>query len=531
MRTAAYARYSSDMQRDASLEDQARNIRSFCDRMGWEVPALYSDAAVSGSRDDRPGYRRMLADAGERRFDVLLVDDLSRLSRDKDDCGKAIKRLVFAGVRVIGVSDGVDTARKSHKADVGLRGLMSELYLDDLADKTHRGLTGRALAGASAGGLPYGYRVTEVGQRAIEEAQAAVVRRIFADFVTGYTPREIAARLNAEGVRPARASSWCMTAIYGDTRRGIGILANPIYAGRQVWNRSRWTKHPDTGHRIRKERPESEWIITEHPELAIVNRETWQAAQARLGGARRQTTQKRRAGVAGGPGRPARHLLSGLIRCHTCGGPMVMVDYYRYGCSTNKDRGEAVCANRLRVPKKHAEPALLDYVRENILTDAYFAVFERSALAAIRENAPNLNEIHARLKAAETANANIMAALRAGIITPSTRAELVATERELAESTQALRDAKECQPAQLLPRAREIWRRMVRDLGDVADTVRSRAALAELLGDAIVLREEAGAVYAEVGACEKKLVAGAGYGLWLTSPVQIRISPPLKSGD
>src|SRR5690606_30087953 len=162
---------------------------------------------------------------------------------------------------------GVDTGRKSHKADVGLRGLMSELFLDDLAEKTHRGLTGRALAGASAGGLPYGYRVTETGHRAILEDEAAIVRRIFAEYAGGLTPR---------------GGTWSLNAIRADVRRGIGILGNPIYIGQQVWNRSRWVKHPETGCRVRQERPESEWIVREVPELAIVDRPLWDAVQARV---------------------------------------------------------------------------------------------------------------------------------------------------------------------------------------------------------------------------------------------------------
>ncbi|HZW19497.1 MAG TPA: recombinase family protein, partial [Luteimonas sp.] len=173
MRVAAYARYSSDSQRDASLEDQLRNCRSYAERQGWPAPIPYTDAAMSGARNDRPGYLRLLADAG--RFDVILIDDLTRLSRDSVEATKATRRMTFAGVRVIGVSDGLDTGRKGHKAEVGLRGLMGELYLDDLRDKTHRGLMGRALDGASAGGLPYGYQVTSTGQRAIREDQAEVV--------------------------------------------------------------------------------------------------------------------------------------------------------------------------------------------------------------------------------------------------------------------------------------------------------------------------------------------------------------------
>jgi site-specific DNA recombinase len=292
MRTAAYARYSTDMQRESSIEDQLRNVRARCAREGWPAPMVYSDAAISGARSDRPGFRALLADATARKLDVLLVDDLSRLSRDKDDTGKAIKRLTFAGVRVIGVSDGTDTSRDGYELDTGIRAVIGEHYLRDLAKKTHRGLTGRALSGACAGGLPYGYRVTAVGQRAIDADQATVVRRIFADYVAGLSPRAIAGMLNHEGVRAARGDTWCLSAIHGDRKRGIGILANPIYAGRQIWNRSRWVKHPDTGRRLRQERPESDWIITDHPELAIIDAATWNAAQAR---------QRRNAGAA--PGR------------------------------------------------------------------------------------------------------------------------------------------------------------------------------------------------------------------------------------
>ena len=111
MRTAAYCRYSSDQQREASIRDQLRNIETYCARIGWPMPALYQDQAISGARNDRPGYLSMLAAVEQGVIDVLLVDDLSRLSRDHIACAQVIRRLKFAGVRVIGVSDGTDTAR------------------------------------------------------------------------------------------------------------------------------------------------------------------------------------------------------------------------------------------------------------------------------------------------------------------------------------------------------------------------------------------------------------------------------------
>lgn len=499
MRVAAYARYSSDSQRDASLEDQLRNCRAYADRMGWPEPVAYTDAAISGARNDRPGYLTLLADAS--RFDVILVDDLSRLSRDSVEATKATRRMTFAGVRVIGVSDGLDTGRKGHKAEVGLRGLMNEVYLADLADKTHRGLTGKALAGASAGGLPYGYRVTDTGRRAIREDQAAIVRRIFADYLAGSSARDIAAALNAEGIPSGRGRQWSASAIHGDARRGIGILANPIYVGRQVWNRSRWVKHPETGRRVRQERPRADWIVSEHPELAIIDAGTWAATERRLSG----------------QSRPPRHVLSGILRCGECGGPMVIVDRYRYGCATAKQRG--TCEG-VTVGKAVAESALLGAVRDELLSEEAFSAYQRAMKAALR---PDKGHAVKRLADAQRWHGNVMAAIRAGIITPSTKADLESAEA-------AVRDAQAaCAPkaAPMVPRLRERWQRIVRDLDSYArNSALARNALIEVIGETVTVRNENGDLFAEIAASQIALVAGAGFRHGLTQPIRI----PLASG-
>ncbi|PKO51033.1 MAG: recombinase family protein, partial [Betaproteobacteria bacterium HGW-Betaproteobacteria-21] len=195
MRTAAYCRFSSDAQRETSIRDQLRNIEAYCLRVGWLAPALYQDQAISGSRTDRPGYQAMLEAAELGAFDVLLVDDLSRLSRDHIESAQAVRRLKFSGIRIIGVSDGTDTSRDGYKLETGLRGLMSEWYLDDLAKKTHRGLMGQALEGYSAGGLPYGYRSEFDGnghRRLIDEEQARWVHFVFERYAAGASPRQLA---------------------------------------------------------------------------------------------------------------------------------------------------------------------------------------------------------------------------------------------------------------------------------------------------------------------------------------------------
>lgn len=512
MRIAAYARFSSDSQREASLEDQLRNCREYAQRCAWPAPVVFSDSAVTGSRSDREGYRRLLATVHE--FDVLLLDDLSRLSRDNVEVQTVLKRLKFAGVRVIAIADGLDTAREDAKLNAGLRGLMGELYLDDLAKKTHRGLKGRALDGASAGGLPYGYRVTTTGQREIDEAQAAVVRRIFAEFIGGKSPRAIAHGLNRDGIPSARGSTWAVTAIRPDLRRGIGILANPIYVGQQIWNRSIWVKHPETGMRVRQERPPSEWVVRERPELAIVTRDVWDAAQRRI----KPLTGNFR-------GRPCSHILSGILRCGECGGPMVIVDRYRYGCGRAKDRG--TCSSTLRFRRDDAERELLAGVRRELLSEAGFRAFQAAAMEKMRQHAPDTGALQRKLAQLEREHANVMAAIRAGIITPSTKAELEGLETAVAHARRAVADASQLQPAKILPRAREVWERMVARLADLRDVPAAREALRSLIGDKVPVRQnENGDPVAEIAAshCQIFVVAGAGSVQYLTEQVAVPLS-------
>ena len=157
MRVVFYARYSSDRQREASIKDQFRNCSRLAKHEGWDVAKWYRDKAISGSTSNRPGYQQMLSDAGEGRFDVLIVDDLSRLSRDDIEMMQVIRRFIYWDIRIIGVSDGYDSDSKGAKVHAGVRGLINEIYLDDLSEKTHRGLSGNAIKGLSCGGRSYGH--------------------------------------------------------------------------------------------------------------------------------------------------------------------------------------------------------------------------------------------------------------------------------------------------------------------------------------------------------------------------------------
>ncbi len=198
-----YARYSSNLQRDASIEDQIQLCRERIDHEGWQYLDAYADRATSGASALRPAYQSLLEDARRGQFGIVVAEALDRLSRDQEDVAGLFKRLRFADVRLFTLAEGEIT-----ELHVGLKGTMNALFLKDLADKTRRGLEGRVREGRSGGGLCFGYDVVREhdargepvhGGRRINLAEAATVEQIFTLFSHGESPRAIARILNSEG--------------------------------------------------------------------------------------------------------------------------------------------------------------------------------------------------------------------------------------------------------------------------------------------------------------------------------------------
>jgi DNA invertase Pin-like site-specific DNA recombinase len=236
VRAAIYARYSSENQREASIEDQVRTCKARIEAEGWNLVATYTDYAQSGASHLRPGYQKLLADGRRGMFDVAVAEALDRLSRDQEHVAALFKHLNFAGVKIVTLAEG-----EIGPLHVGLKGTMNALYLTDLRQKVWRGLEGRIRQGRSGGGLCYGYDIIReldergepvCGKRVIDEAEAAVVRCIFATFATGKSPRAIARELNADCIPGPGDRPWSDTTIRGHTLRRTGILHNDLYVGR-----------------------------------------------------------------------------------------------------------------------------------------------------------------------------------------------------------------------------------------------------------------------------------------------------------
>ena len=153
-RAVIYARYSSNNQRDASIEDQIRQCKAYVEHQGWHLTNTYTDHAISGASPLRPGYQKLLEDARSGLFEVVVAEALDRLSRDQEHVASLFKILSFADVRLVTLAEG-----EIGELHVGFKGTMNALFLKDLALKTRRGLEGRVRAGFSGGGICYGYDV------------------------------------------------------------------------------------------------------------------------------------------------------------------------------------------------------------------------------------------------------------------------------------------------------------------------------------------------------------------------------------
>lgn len=383
-RAVLYARFSSTLQSESSIEDQFALCRAFCQREQLVISGEYADRAMSGaSVHGRAGLDGLIAAAKRGECDVVVVEALDRLSRDMGDLSSIWKEFQFAGVQLLAVHDG-----KADQIQIGVRGLVGALYLTDLANKTRRGLAGKLREGMRAGGLPYGYRPIsgQPGVHDIFEPEAAVVRRVFREYADGESPRAIAAGLNRDGIRPNRGRAWNASTINGNAKRAAGVLANEIYRGEIVWNKVGKLKNPATGKRVPRINPESEWQRAAAPQLRIVAEDLWRAVQDMRAQRQRGPRTSHRA---------PKRLLSGLLKCACCGSGIVSAgnDHGRpvARCSRLYESGD--CDNKRKIYLDTIERAVIEGLRESlanpaIITEAvkeYHAEMRRLAGARSRD--------------------------------------------------------------------------------------------------------------------------------------------------
>jgi site-specific DNA recombinase len=473
VKAAIYARYSTDRQTESSIVDQYRVCEDWCQKNGATVVARFEDQGISGvAMGNRPGLQSLLV----AQVDVVLVMDLTRLSRSQADLPKMIDRFVARGIRVVGAQDGYDSGRKGHRLQAGLTGIIGEAFREMVSDKTYAALESRAHRGEATGGRAYGYR----------DGEAEVVKRIFQMYADGASAKTIAETLNREGVpspgstwnrTTRRRGGWAPSAISGDPTRGVGILNNEVYVGRDVWNRSRWIKDPDSGKRRCVQRPKSEWIVRDAPELRLVDDRLWNAVKARQARRQAEVGDAIRKKLKRSTGRAARYIFSSILKCNVCGSSYVLSDATHYSCSGYVNG--RVCTNGQRFRRDVMEERLTAAIRTELLSDESVRRFRQKFWKAMQKPAVD----QTRIQKLEGELANLTDVLASGVRSAAVLERLQATEAEverLRASSNVL-DVKKLLDA--LPAAVQRYRTMVADLGNApVDRDHAREVIRSITG-------------------------------------------------
>ena len=310
------------------------------------------------------------------------------------------------------------------------------------------------------------------------------------------SPRTIARRLNAESIPCPSGKLWTDSTIRGQVKRGTGLINNELYIGRLVWNRLRYVKNPETGKRVSRINPREEWIITEVPELRIVDDELWRAVKDRQEELTEryatviEATRTARANRLNGTHRP-RHLLSGLLECGACGGPYAMRGQDRYSCSNHVMNGS--CSNSRGIRRTELEERVLIGLRDHLMAPDI-------AGEAVRAWAEETNRLNRERSASSEAERKELAeiekkieriavAIQDGAYSPTLKEKLHKLEARKAELTKRLATV----PAEIPdihPNVAGIYRRKVARLAKALGTPEERdaaaAAIRELI-DGIVL--------------------------------------------
>jgi len=375
-----YARYSTDHQNDASIDDQFLLCRRLADRENVSLKQHFADhAATSATLEGRPGLRELMDLAQVHGFDVLVAEGLDRISRSDVDLPFLARFFKHHKIKILTSKEG--WVNDMH---IGFRSMMGKAFLSDVSDNVRRTFAAKIENGQIPGPVAYGYRAIP-GQRCmheIEPEQAKVVQRIYREYIDGKTPREIVEQLNAEGVPAPRGKVWNLyTVLSGGSK---GMLGNPIYKGEVVWGKRKNIIHWKTQQKARQLTSESEWRRKARPDLMIIKPELWEAAQTL------RQSKARRKGIpnATPPGRH-KYLLAGLLRCGVCKGPMRIT--HNNGVSSRVSCTAAHlyrnCGNRKSYDVEKLERAVIDRMRNELVDPARIMEAAKIGVAKFAEKA------------------------------------------------------------------------------------------------------------------------------------------------
>jgi site-specific DNA recombinase len=541
MKVAIYSRFSTDQQDRTSIAGQVANCEALADREGFDVVATYQDEGISGNDDNRPNFRAMLDSLSRGEFVGIIADESSRFTRNQAELHRLVAELRYRDQFLV-TCDGIDNREESSEIVLAVKGAIDAMESRRIANRTYRSLRERHKDGHSAGGRAYGYISVEDGnyrRREIEPDQAAVVREIFERYANGEGAKTIARDLNERGIPSPgslwnrsvkRASGWMHTTILGSHTKGTGILRNPLYCGRIVWNRRKAKKLPGTALRIMKPRSADEWIEHQDESLRIVSEALWRKVQDKLAATRARAHHRNKGG------RPARYLLSGLLKCASCGGNYVLRDGRAYCCSSHTNGRDSVCSQRRTLKRGKVESTLLEGIKAELLAPEAIKEMAKHVRSLVRSaKKPDTKALEAELTLIERQIGDVIDMLTAVGKSDALTARL----SELEARKTAIQDRISADPSRLevvpdigaklgalIESLEKIPENPYRD-GGLVD--RARKGLRSALGPVRVV-EEGEAVYAELDVARCITVGSGGRirtcDLRVMSPTSCLTAPP-----
>ena len=458
MIAAIYARKSTEQSvadDQKSVTRQIDHARSYAVRKGWTVDeaSVFVDDGISGAEfSKRPGFLRLMNTLKPRPpFQVLVMSEESRLGREQIEVSYALKQLVQAGVRVFCYLEDRERTLDSpiDKAMLALQTMADEMEREKARQRMVDTMSRKARSGHHTGGRCFGYdnvtvtlpdgSTSHVEQR-INEAEAAVVRRIFELTAEGMSRVAIAKQLNAEGLpsprsQQGRPRAWIQSSVHE-------ALNRPRYRGELVWNRTR--KRDRFGERKSIDRPDNQWVRVPAQHLRIVSQELWDAAHSQRHHPAPHLCPGRRL-------RESKYLLPGLARCAWCHGgihvrsrPHDRRQVHFYACTSHFNRGESVCRNLVQVPMGDVDRAVLARVRNILTPEMVDDVIQRvrELLGADRQDDIR-KRIERELEATEGQLGNLTEAIAIGGDVPALVARLQTVDsrrQELLRQRDALED-------------------------------------------------------------------------------------------
>lgn len=396
MKAVIYARYSSDNQREESIEGQVRECQSFAERKGYSVIRTYIDRALSGTRaDNRPEFQQMISDSTLREFQYVIVWKIDRFSRDKFDSVKYKYALKSSGVSVISATEPIDGSPEGQMMESVFEGI-SVYYIKDLAQKTSRGMTENAIKGKFNGGtLTFGYTIDENHHFQLDPVNAPIVLDVFTRYSDGETIRSILDDISSKMSNNGRKFTYHFLNWMLNNRRYLGEY-----------------KFQDT--------------VNNEAIPPIISQELFDKCQHRL------NVNKHKAGSF--KKNKEKYLLTGKIFCGICGATISGISgtgkcksIYRYYKCMNVKKHKC---NKKPVQKELIENIVLNAAMDIFKDKALIRKISKACFDLQSKESPMLPALKRRLRENQKEIKNLMNAIKAGIVLKTTKAELEKLESE-----------------------------------------------------------------------------------------------------